>query len=95
MESDRFKWLIVIGIFLIFFSGGYLIFQALKPKPPAWKPSQQVAPPRVSPMPSPAVSGTSSPSVSTLPRTGAPIGLMVIFASSALVSGYFLRKFPK
>lgn len=31
----------------------------------------------------------------TLPRTGFPVGLAVIFSASAVISGLALRKFPK
>ena len=96
MVNDWFKWIIIAAVFLLAFSGGYLIFQSFKPKAPAWQPVQQVPPPEVqSPSPTPGVSGVSSANATTLPRTGAPIGLMAIFATSAIISGWGLSKFPK
>ncbi len=85
----------MVAVFLLAFSGGYLIYQALKPKPPVWQPVQQVPPPVTTSSPVPSVSGTSSSGATTLPRTGAPIGLLAIFASSVLISGWGLSKFPK
>lgn len=96
MINGLLKWVIIFAVFLLAFFGGYLVYKSFKSKVPAWKPSQQVSPPKIqNPTPTPAVSGISSPDVSTLPRTGAPIGLMMIFASSALISGWGLSKFPK
>ncbi len=33
--------------------------------------------------------------VTTLPKTGFPAGLVVVFSASAIISGLSLRKFPK
>jgi len=96
MINGLLKWVIIFVVFLLAFLGGYLIYKSFKAKPPVWQPSQQVSPPQVqNSTPTPAISGTSSPNVSTLPRTGVPIGLMIIFASSAAMAGFYLRKFPE
>lgn len=96
MLNNGFKWVIIFAVFLLAFLVGYLVYKSFKSKAPAWQPSQQITLP-VAPSltPAPAVSGTSSANTRTLPKTGAPVALMAIFASSALISGYFLRKFPE
>lgn len=41
------------------------------------------------------VNRTNKGGVKTLPETGFPVGMAVVFSISALVSGYSLRKFPR
>ena len=78
---------------------------------PSLLPKPTVSPLQVadySPGSSPASSPTSSPtsaynmlasrgqdSIKTLPRTGFPNGLIVIFSVSAIISGWSLRRFPE
>ena len=52
--------------------------------------SEQAATPSANSTPS-----NKSHNVQTLPRTGFPVGLAVVFSASAVVSGLSLRKFPK
>lgn len=52
------------------------------------------------PTPTPAsayntIANRTKGGVETLPRTGFPVGMFVVFSISAVVSGYALRKFPK
>lgn len=42
-----------------------------------------------------ALANRAQGNVQTLPRTGFPAGLAVVFSASAIVSGFSLRKFPK
>ncbi|MBI2600307.1 hypothetical protein HYW43_05320 [Candidatus Daviesbacteria bacterium] len=41
------------------------------------------------------ISGRAQPETQTLPRTGFPVGLAIVFSISAMISGFSLRKFPK
>lgn len=43
----------------------------------------------------PAVRTQATTSGTALPRTAAPVALFGIFAASAAISGFFLRKFPE
>ncbi len=40
-------------------------------------------------------SGSNSSNITTLPNTGYPAALIGIFSVSAMVSGYYLRKYPR
>lgn len=56
--------------------------------------------PTPSPLPSSAsaytrIANRTQGGVQTLPRTGFPVTLAVIFSASAMISGWGLKKFPK
>ncbi|MDO8619299.1 MAG: hypothetical protein Q7R49_05145 [Candidatus Daviesbacteria bacterium] len=56
-------------------------------------PTPELVPlPSATPAPIPS---TTKGGTNTLPKTGFPLTLVGVFAMSALVSGYFLRKFPE
>ncbi len=105
MEDNRWLRLIIAGLILAAIAVGYLIltnrFNTAPKTPQQTRPVQQASP-TPSPTPSPSTLGTSTSTDSanlsgatTLPNTGFPAGLAAIFSLSALVSGYFLRKYPK
>lgn len=65
---------------------------------PAASPSVLVqATPTPNPSPSSAydlIVNRSQGNIQTLPKTGFPVGLVVIFSVSAIISGWSLRKYP-
>ncbi len=104
MEADGKLKLIIVGLFLAAFVIGYFIIAQRMQKvqtPPVIGIVQQATP-----APSPQPPETPVPNqlnpqknghikgVSSLPKTGFPIPLAGIFATSAVISGWFLRRFP-
>lgn len=106
MEDNRWLRLVIAGLILAAIAVGYLILtnrfnSAPKNSQQTAKQVQQASP-TPTPTPSPSSLGASTsadvanPSgATTLPNTGFPAGLAAVFSLSALVSGYFLRKYPK
>ncbi|MBI2600753.1 hypothetical protein HYW42_02260 [Candidatus Daviesbacteria bacterium] len=109
MEDSRWLRLITAGLVLAAIVVGYFLitgrFTTDKKDQP--KQNQQATRPVQQFQPSPTPSPTGEPGVSTesgqmgdssvqnLPNTGFPIGLVGIFSASAMISGYYLRKYPK
>ncbi|MBI4036351.1 hypothetical protein HY386_00540 [Candidatus Daviesbacteria bacterium] len=95
-DVAKFKMIIVLGLVVVGLVVGYVIFtqrfastQSLPNRP-----VQQID--QVTPSPTPETLGQQAPAATkTLPKTGFPIGLLGIFATSAAISGYFLRQFPR
>lgn len=94
---------LVVGYFLL--TGGFRV----KPKKaqPVTQTVQSSTPDavngvstEVSPSPSPyqsaydRIAGRTQSNVQTLPNTGFPVELIVVFSAGALVSGWSLRKYP-
>lgn len=94
-DGSRLK-LILVGIFLGSLALGYFIFSQ-KVKIDQNQTSKVVITP--SPSATPTTLGTTTSTVAKsgqqLPATGVPVALIGIFAASAMISGFFLRKFPK
>ena len=103
MENESRLKLIVAGLVLAAFAVGYFIlaqrFQggSSRTSPRPTTPANIVI---VSPSPTASASPTivgqagGGTDVSTLPRTGFPLPIAVSLASAAIVSGWFLRKYP-
>lgn len=102
MENEGRLKLIIAGLILVAFVIGYLIIsQKFKPQKLTVTniTSSQDTIIVPSPMPSSldttiSTSDFSKGDVQSLPKTGFPIPLAVSFATSAIVAGLFLRKFP-
>ncbi len=104
MEADGKLKLIIVGLFLAAFVIGYFIIAQRMQKvktPPVTGIVQQATP---SPAPQPTATLAPTPlnqqkngnvtGVSSLPKTGFPLPLAGVFATSAVISGWFLRRFP-
>lgn len=93
-----------VGYFLL--TGGLAVNKsnrvANKTTQPTMIPTASVQP-SSSPSPSPSASGSAYSQIvernqsgaQTLPRTGFPVGLTIVFSVSAMVTGFSLRKYPK
>ena len=110
MEDTRWFRLITVGLVLAALAVGYFLLSGsfIKSKPKTENSAVFNATP--APTPKPSVLGVnnqpSTPSAYTrivnraqgevqkLPNTGFPIGLAAVFAFSAIISGWGLRKFP-
>lgn len=100
MESDGRLKLIIVGLVLAAFAIGYFVIAQGVQKSKNSSDTVQVssAPlPVSSPSPTPStVPGQNNlEEVPTLPKTGFPLPLVGAFATSAIISGWFLRRFPK
>ena len=107
MENEGRIKLIIAGLVLAAFAIAYFILaqkyqpsknQTVSPPPiQTMDSTTPVASPgplaQESPTPSGNISGGLG-GVETLPNTGFPAPLIVSFATSAMIAGYFLRKFP-
>lgn len=110
MEDPRWLKVITVGLILAALAVGYFLltgrFNGTTPtnRTESNSNSQQVvASPlpspqaivQASPTPTPAVSGVNNQTgAQTLPNTGNPLALVVIFSISAATTGFFLRKYP-
>lgn len=107
MENEGRIKLIIAGLVLAAFAIAYFILaQKYQPSknetvsPPPIQSMDNAAPiaspgplAQESPAPSDNISGGLG-EVQTLPNTGFPAPLLVSFATSAMIAGYFLRRFP-
>lgn len=97
MAEDTSKVVIIALVTLIILAGGFLLFQKFTSKSVRQSANQnQIIQDEVSKEPNITKDVKDvTPSAKVLPKTGTPFGLLVIFASSALISGWGLSKFPK
>jgi hypothetical protein len=99
--------LVLAALAVVYFllTGGFSIN---KPKVNQTQTNKTVQSPTPTPVSSPSPSPTPTPTsayntianrtkggVETLPRTGFPVGMAVVFSISAIVSGFAITKFPK
>ncbi len=103
MEDPKWLRLITIGLVLSALAVGYFLltgrFASIKTTKPTNPVKQveiaQVAPsPAKTSAPAPKVAAISSSRVTTLPKTGFPVVLVLTFSASAIVAGFALRKYP-
>lgn len=106
MDDPKWLRLITIGLVLAAIAVGYFLFTGrlssnkiskTKSSPTPSTLGQNV---KVTPSPTPVsayttVANRTQGQTQTLPSTGFPLGLAVVFSVSALVSGWSLRKFPE
>lgn len=92
MDDPRWLRLITIGLVLAALAVGYFLFSggmsvnksSKAPSPPSPGGSSSLRPPP---------QATQS-EAQTLPGTGFPAALAIVFSVSAMISGFSLRKFP-
>ncbi len=98
--------LAALAVGYLFFTGGFSVSKSkiaqtstAKPSPTAMKivittpvPSPSASPARTS---APSPSNRNQGSAQTLPRTGFPIVLAIVFSVSGIISGLALSKFPR
>lgn len=100
MEENTKIRLIIGGLVLVGFAVGYLIlaqrFQTETPKIAPQPMKNIIASPSATPTPVVINQGSDNQTdgLNTLPQTGVPLPILASFALSAIVSGFFLRKFP-
>ncbi len=103
MESDGKLKLIIVGLVLAAFAIGYFVIAQRVQKSQTTTPvdvvEQKPTPVPVSsslpsPIPTPVAGQGNLKGVNSLPNTGFPLPLAGVFATSAVVSGWFLRRFP-
>lgn len=95
--------LIIIGLILAAIVVGYMIFAQKFNASQQGKINNTTNIGVVTPTPAPttgieptpeALFNQQSTDTKTLPGTGFPVGLLGIFATSLIISGFFLRKYP-
>ncbi len=106
MEADGKLKLIIVGLFLAAFVIGYFIISQRMQRVQTFPVTGIVQQATPSPAPQPAETPVPAQlnqqkngngnvkGVASLPKTGFPLPLAGIFATSAVVSGWFLRRFP-
>jgi len=108
MDDPRWLRIIIVGLVLAALAIGYYLLSGVfsLSKPPKSQTAQNIPSPSAASSSTP--SATNNPqsayqmiaqrnqqNVNTLPKTGIPILLLIIFSSSAIVAGLGLRKFPE
>ena len=107
MDDPRWLRLVTIGLVLAALAVGYFLMTGKLFSPTKIKsqtPSPQVLgqnTPQPSPLPTSSptsayerIASRTQSQTQTLPATGFPAGLAVVFSASAIIAGYGLRKFP-
>ena len=105
METSPWLKLITVGLVLAALAVGYFLLSGKLSSNSNTKTSvlgqnvQTTPTPVAVASPSPAsayqrIANRTQGGVSTLPKTGFPVGLAVVFSASAMISGWSLRKFP-
>ena len=93
MVEDTSKIIIIVLVVLIVLTGGFLLFQRFSSKPNSKNlPVQNIT--TEEPKITEEVKGATS-SAKVLPKTGGEVYFLVLLATSFLISGWGLSKFPK
>ncbi len=106
MENSRWLGLITIGLVIAALAVGYFLLTGklstnkstisqASPTPSVLGQNVQTTP---APTPMSAynrIVSRNQGKVQTLPKTGFPVELAVVFSASAMISGWGLRKYPK
>ncbi len=87
MEDFKLQIILVVLV-VIAFVAGFALYQKVSQR--EVQPKNEIAVSAPTP-----VRNQATTSGTNLPRTAAPVVLIGIFAASALISGFFLRKFPE
>lgn len=100
MEDPKWFRMITIGLVLVALSVGYFLltggFSVSKSKKVVESPAPN---PTSTPSPTPqsaynAIVNRTQSGVQTLPNTGFPASMLVVFSAGAVVAGWGLRRFP-
>lgn len=110
MDDPRWLRMITIGLVLAALAVGYFLFTGGLTSNSTQKVTNKVTQTSSTPAPVPVLTitpqSTATPSaytrlsqraqggVQTLPNTGFPAGLVFVFSTGALISGWGLRKYP-
>lgn len=95
MQDTTRITLILLGLFLVSMALAFIVFSVFKEFRGTTSVINKSPVEETIVKPSPTPSPVPPPfSPQTLPKTGFPMPLVGIFATSFIISGYFLRKFP-